>query len=180
MAAGKKATKRTYKKNYCAFCEQQFYKLARHIRAMHQDDVEEAAAVKVGGEVEKQKMSQLLAKGNSRHNFAVLRGQSDGAIVPEKLTKFNAATVPCEFCEKFFSAKYINKHFKNCKSALGKTSTLADSCRLKVSAETISKELATLLATMRENETSKIVRTDSVIILLGNAMAKKWTFGTPT
>ncbi len=179
----------------CLFCERLVTNISKHLRNVHKAE-SRVAKIKAldpttkdtaEEKQEKRTKSKLLLddlrrEGDHNHNLNVMRekrGQlilvrrEAGAFIADNYT-------PCTACLGWFHATELRKHMKyRCSKRSGETSNPPRSKDLMYQSKslmrdtTVSKGLGEVLSSMREDEFTKIVKSDLLIKQLGDAWFQK-------
>ncbi|KAJ0066228.1 hypothetical protein NL108_004128 [Boleophthalmus pectinirostris] len=105
------------KRQYCLFCQKPFYKLARHLGAVHRNEREVALAfsLKKGSRKRKEMLSSLRNRGNFFHNSTVASSGVGELVVCRRPgeSKPPSDFVHCKVCQGLFARKTLWRHIKN-------------------------------------------------------------------
>lgn len=114
--------------NFCTFCHKRINsKISAHLFSKQHSDIVNVNEIRLLPKQSQERLVRLecLAnEGNFKHNVEVLR-ERNGSLVVARREKFAGDNddhghdpndfIPCEFCLKFFIAKYLWHHVRVCK-----------------------------------------------------------------
>ncbi|XP_050398339.1 uncharacterized protein LOC126816141 isoform X5 [Patella vulgata] len=176
------------KRQYCYYCRKPQSKLPRHLYKIHTTESEVRKIIQT---MDPHQKTNLLSKirnlGNHKHNCEVLR-KNEGCLIvayrPSNMTKVNPNDYcPCVHCYGYYMRKELWKHkcfFKtsskrkledddpneSTESHKIRKRVYRDSQLLKPALAGVSEALNDLLAPMKPDEISQIVKNDNIIIEL--------------
>ncbi|XP_029934175.1 uncharacterized protein LOC115378143 [Myripristis murdjan] len=170
------------KKNYCLYCEKPFVKITRHLKQKHSNkaEVAQALAHKQGSAMHNLLLSKVRNKGNYYHNCSVL-SSGKGQIIPKRQATYPSTArdyLPCKFCFAMYVKTDLWRHHKRCKLQVKEAGPLKRkiqaSCSLLLPMNTtISSELKNILEDMTYDAVTQVVKSDVLIISLGESMVLK-------
>ena len=148
--------------------------------AVHANEPEVEAAMKLtkNSKERREAFVRLLHDGDYSHNYHVLRCQS-GVLIPRyrKLECKADDLVACRFCKALYRKTLLSKHVHKCKQNPDKKESLkwGECARLgklmmPVGQGKFSALFQDVLARMRDDSVSRIVKGDSLIIMFGERM----------
>lgn len=170
------------KRNFCLYCEKPFAKITRHLKQKHSDKAEVARALahRQGSSMRDLLFSKVRNMGNYQHNCSVL-SSGKGQIIPKRqATHQTTATdyLPCKFCCAMYVRTDLWRHHKRCKLQVGQDRPMKRrvqaSCSLMLPMDTtISNGLKNILEDMTYDPVTQVVKSDVLIISLGERMFLK-------
>ncbi|XP_056432890.1 uncharacterized protein LOC130371215 isoform X1 [Gadus chalcogrammus] len=170
------------KKNYCFYCEKPFAKITRHLKQKHSEEVEVAKALahRQGSTMHILLLGKIRNMGNYNHNCSVL-SSGNGQIIPKRQATYpTTATdyLPCKFCFAMYVRKDLWRHHKRCKLQVESNGPVKrkvqTSCSLMLPMDTtISSGLKEILQDMTYDIVTQVVKSDYLILSLGDRMFLK-------
>lgn len=170
------------KKNFCLYCEKPYAKITRHLIQKHSREVEVAKALscKQGSAKRNLFLTKVRNMGNYHHNSSVL-SSGKGEIIPKRqATSVSTATdyLPCKFCFAMYIKTDLWRHHKRCKLQVkdnmpGKRKVQASCSLLLPMDSTISSGLQKIIEDMTYDDITQVVKSDSLILSLGERMFLK-------
>ena len=170
------------KKNYCLYCEKPFSKITRHLKQKHSDKVEvaEALAHRQGSTMHILLLGKIRNMGNYHHNCSVL-SSGNGQIVPKRQATYQTTAtdyLPCKFCFAMYVRTDLWRHHKRCKLQVKSDGPVQRkvqaSCSLMLPMDTtISSGLKDILQGMTYDSVTQVVKSDYLILSLGERMFLK-------
>lgn len=171
------------KQNCCFYCRKMQSKIARHLGTIHRNepDVKKFLDLPPNNLERKRIIETIRRNGNFIYNTN--NNVNDGKLVvcrrPRKDKPKNAKDyTACAKCKGFFAKTTIRRHFKRC---TGYSSTHHRSVMVMgravigrinpVAEETLRKVVFPVL---REDEITRIIRYDELIIMYGNRLCRKY------
>lgn len=178
-----KSNAKATKRNYCFFCLKLQTQLPRHLETVHRNEAEvKKFAILAKGNPERKNIIDIIRRnGNSKFN--INSEVNNGKLIVcrrsnEKHNKFATDFITCGKCKGFFSRKTIRHHSRNCyKKDFSKNKCIMVmdrkvTCRLHhLANETLKK---TVFPVMREDEVTRIIRYDELLILYANKLCVKY------
>ncbi|KAK3104010.1 hypothetical protein FSP39_023652 [Pinctada imbricata] len=166
------------KKHACLFCGKVMAEISRHLRIIHSEEAAVSHILKHPKHSKERKILwlELVNKGDFSHNLKVL-DKGEGMLIPKKRCKIKyedfKKLVPCQWCKAFYVKSDLYKHSKTC-VAKGKGTVknhVRDSMML-LPGRKCSKDLErNVLCTMRDDEITKIVKSDERILQYGERIS---------
>ena len=154
------------KKHYCVYCGKCQQQIIRHIETKHSREPEVKALGKVHS-AERAKLTKILKyKGNFVNNIKVLRDDSGSIIVVRRPSDEEDPSkyYPCTECYGFFSKFELYRHSCVATRNIKEKHLLRDSKTMLASAiNTPNPDLAKVIASMRDDEITQVVKNDSLI-----------------
>lgn len=182
MSSNKEHQRIYDKKNYCLYCEKPFAKLTRHLKQKHADKVGVAKALahRQGSTQHRLLLEKIRNMGNYHHNCSVL-SSGNGLIIPKRqATYLSSATdyLPCKFCFAMYVRTDLWRHHKRCKLQVKndgpvKRKVQASSSLMLPLDTTISTGLKEILQDMTYDIVTQVVKSDDLILSLGERMFLK-------
>ncbi|XP_058499252.1 uncharacterized protein LOC131468730 [Solea solea] len=171
------------KKNFCLYCERPFAKITRHLMQKHRNkaEVAEAFVHKQGSAMRNLLLGKIRNMGNYNHNCLVL-SSGKGQIIPKRqATHRTIATdyLPCRFCCAMYLKTDLWRHHKHCKLQVEKDRPLKRGVQARCSLmlplmdKTVSNRLKNILEDMTRDSVTDLVKSDALIISLGERMFPK-------
>lgn len=158
------------KRFYCLYCKKPQAKIARHLKSQHSNELDVAEMLSKHGKEKELKLLKLRNQGNHQHNCDVLRS-GNGILIVAYRPKFHVSPSeygPCEYCFGYYVRRHLWKHNCPLKPHLkGKKSNgrKALSCKLLLPpAKGVSSELNAILASLKEDHASLVIKNDSLIL----------------
>ena len=177
--SGKKAKTKV---NYCNFCDTQQTHIARHLKCVHDDEVEvaEALAHPIGSRERRRLFLKIANKGNKNHNVEVLKKQ-DGILVPRRQPP-NKQPVEayrfCVHCDGLYLRKELFRHEKNC--LFKKTNSTSTGRNIQSNAlllmpipDDVSDEFWKIILEMKNDDVTAVVKKEPLIRKLGEKLFKR-------
>lgn len=178
-----KSNVKATKQNYCCFCLKLQTQLARHLETIHRNESEvKKFSVLPKGNPERKKIINIIRK-NGNFKFNTMSEANKGKLIVcrrpnEKYDKPAADFIACAKCKDFFSKKTIRHHSRACLQQnfsrnrcimiMGREVI----CRIHhLASETLKK---TVFPVMKEDEVTRIVRYDELLILYANKLCIKY------
>ena len=171
------------KEHSCVFCGKMQKQLARHLENVHRNepDVKKFAALPKNN-TERKKIIEILRK-NGDFKFNTNSELNNGQLIVcrrpnEKYSKTAKDFTACAKCRNFLSKSTIRHHSRKCFSKdfkkdkcimiMGRKVT----CRLHSTANEIVRKM--IFPVMRDDEVTRIIRYDKLLILYANKMSIKY------
>lgn len=182
-----KEGKRVYNKHQaCYYCGQLKTKISKHLLVCHCDETEVAqiAALPRNSKERQIKFELLRNKGNYYHNIKVLN-TSEGELIlvrrPGDKDIFDQEDYgPCPYCLGFFKRNDLWKHTKYLCHGKDCEETTISAGQIKLESDLLldkgsgaSAYVKEVLATMKDDDITMIVKNDPLIIQLGNREGRK-------
>ena len=175
---------KNYKIRHCLFCQQGIQQqIIRHLERKHKDEpeVKILMALPSGSKERKEMCNKLHNEGNFQHNMEVLEKQ-EGVLLVTRRSKKNTNTfkdyLPCTHCLGFYNKDDISRHCKSTCKFRGPTMTKS---AVKLGKEvvaihmgTTSKEFASLLAKMKNEEYVETIQADSLLKSYAQTLIDKY------
>nr|XP_055059767.1 uncharacterized protein LOC129443291 isoform X2 [Misgurnus anguillicaudatus] len=176
------------KKNYCYVCKKPQSKIARHLKKHQSSEPEIAAAYLLPKHSKDRKrlLEKLRNKGNYEHNQKVMANKSGPLKVRRRPVrseiKLSAKTyVHCIYCKGLFVRKDLWRHTRRCPSKSSSESKATGRAKVLVLADitestfsqAISPEVWKILAKMKNDDVSSVVRNDFLILQLSQCLYNK-------
>ena len=159
------------KKSYCFFCQKPQAKLWRHMSKQHQTEKEVEEIENASAKAKKNLVQRLRNMGNHLHNVDVLKANCGVLVVnyrPKKKTN-PKEYAPCQHCYAYLVRSEIWRH--RCPFRGDKKQRQAKSSKLLLPPPTgASVSLGKVLASSRDDEISRIIKSDWLIIKLGEKL----------
>ncbi|XP_057187527.1 uncharacterized protein LOC130552880 isoform X2 [Triplophysa rosa] len=172
-------------KNYCYVCKKPQSKIARHFQK-HQDtetEIAAAFALPKHSKDRKRLLEKLRNRGNYEHNQEVMTNKNGPLKVRRRPVRSEIGLrtetyVHCVYCRGLFVRKELWRHTRRCPSkifseseATGKANVLvlADIAESTFS-QAISPEVCEMLADMKNDDISSVVRNDFLILQLSQCL----------
>eukprot|EP00057_Strongylocentrotus_purpuratus_P015041 XP_011669515.1 PREDICTED: uncharacterized protein LOC100890715 isoform X2 [Strongylocentrotus purpuratus] len=184
-----KEGKRVYNKHQaCYYCGQLKTKISKHLLVCHCDETEVAhiAALPRNSKERQIEFELLRNKGNYYHNIKVLN-TSEGELIlvrrPGDKDIFDQEDYgPCPYCLGFFKRNDLWKHTKYLCHGKDCEETTISAGQIKLESDLLldkgsgaSAYVKEVLATMKDDDITMIVKNDPLIIQLGNREGRKCT-----
>lgn len=172
------------KKHYCLFCFKPFSKIARHLEAKHKDKVEVARAISYPKRSKQRRiqLDLLRNKGNRCHNTEVLK-ERKGMVIPCQLSSSPATPsdyMHCVNCNAYLKRKSLWRHMQRCQLSRkikgkkpGKTRVQALCMYSEPVPENVNSRFWKMVLEMHEDDITKIVRKENIILKLGQHLFSK-------
>lgn len=177
-----KVQKNRYKKKqYCAYCQKPYSKIARHLEFVHRNEFEVAKAFSFDKKSKERRVRLRLLKsrGNFAHNAAVSK-TGNGEMVACRRPKEVKSTYDfthCIHCQGLYNRKTLWRHIRTCpQNPKYESRTIGQKRVQSINSLTlpppvdVSKSLWTIACEMVNDEVSNVVRNDRYILLLGEQM----------
>lgn len=181
--------KRKWDKKFCCpFCQITVSKLPRHMFNCHSKEREIAFIMSLNKNTKERKtlLQELQNRGTFIRNKKIIK-EGEGLIIPKRrlhgeLRKKLEDYSPCTHCFQMFSKTYLHRHVKKCSFIQTKTdsvikrnrSLIANSVLMLPIGQTVSNRFKTcILSKMMDDEVFKIIRSDQLILLFGEAEFKR-------
>lgn len=171
------------KQNYCIFCSKLQKQLARHLETIHRNEPDvKKFAVLPKKNLEWKKIIDMLRK-NGNFKFNTNSELNNGQLIVcrrpnEKYNKAAKNFIACAKCKGFFVKSTIRHHSRNCfetKFATNRYIMVMGrkiACRIHSSANTVLRK--TVFPIMREDEVTRVIRYDELLILYANKLCIKF------
>ncbi|ELT93915.1 hypothetical protein CAPTEDRAFT_194218 [Capitella teleta] len=160
------------KKNFCFFCNKPQSKIWRHMQSQHSNESEVQVIESLSAKKErKNKIMKLRNLGNHIHNCQVLKKNSGTLIVyyrPRGKVD-NKEYIPCEYCYGYFVRSELWRHKCSFKPS-EKKRVVATSYLLLPAPTGASAALSGVLASSRRDDISRILKSDHLILQLGEQL----------
>ncbi|ELT95806.1 hypothetical protein CAPTEDRAFT_195253 [Capitella teleta] len=160
------------KKNFCFFCNKPQSKIWRHMQSQHSNESEVQVIESLSAKKErKNKIMKLRNLGNHIHNCQVLKKNSGTLIVyyrPRGKVD-NKEYIPCEYCYGYFVRSELWRHKCSFKPS-EKKRVVATSYLLLPAPTGASAALSGVLASSRRDDISQILKSDHLILQLGEQL----------
>ncbi|XP_067214617.1 uncharacterized protein [Linepithema humile] len=175
--------KTSRKKSYCIFCTKLQSQFARHLEKVHcnEPDVKKFSVLPKGNPERKKIIETLRKNGNFKFNTD--SKLNDGQLIVcrrpnEKRNKCATDFIACAKCKGFFAKSTIRHHSRKCfKKDFKKNKCIMVlgrkiSSRLHTSANSILRK--TVFPVMREDEVTRLIRYDELLIIYANNLCIKY------
>lgn len=171
------------KRHFCMFCHTLQTKFARHLQNKHkmEDAVKEFSSLEVKSRMRAKLINALRTKGDLMYNTSTKYNINNNLIVVRRpaLNKHRDAShfKPCGRCGGMYSLLSLSHHYRICEinRIKGSRDTLINS---KKRCLFVTKACSTLkneiLPVLRDDEISKTIITDGLIIAFGNRLCQKY------
>nr|XP_046195725.1 cardiomyopathy-associated protein 5-like [Oncorhynchus gorbuscha] len=179
------ADSRRSKKRCCRYCGKAYVKIARHVRIVHRDEVDEAKAFSFRKKSRQRKVLRLLnKKGGFVRNAAVARrgsGEMASCSRPKVLGSTPCYT-HCLHCQGLYIRESLRKHVRYCplnpkaeKPKPGPKMRIQSAMAFKMCAQPdyVSTGLWKIVCGMNSDRVSFVVRNDKCILLMGEELYNK-------
>jgi hypothetical protein len=157
-------------------------KLPRHLITVHKNEKEVIAyAGAPNAKIKSRLLTKLRNIGSHRHNQQVIQTGKGRLSVKYRTSKKTSETnyVVCEHCYGYFAKRKLWKHIARCSlnpgSAAKNERHVEKGKFLKPCPTTCSENLRALLASMACDDISRIVKTDPLILKLGEKLLLRQT-----
>ncbi|XP_078790071.1 uncharacterized protein LOC105358446 isoform X3 [Oryzias latipes] len=184
-ACQKRGGKRVYdKKHYCLYCNKPYAKMARHLERAHINkcDVAKALSFPKGSRERKKHLDFIRNKGNFAHNAAVMEAGS-GKLVASKRPSAEIQGkdfMHCAYCQGLYKRNVLWRHVGTCSLKPGTVTKKPGKNRVQALCaftgpvpSHISKHLWKVISAMNPDEITNIIKSDTVIIDLGQHLLNK-------
>lgn len=172
------------KRNYCFFCMKSQSQLARHLETVHRNehDVKKFAVLPKNNPERKKIIDAIRKNGNFKFNTN--SNFNNGELIVcrrpnEKYNKGSTDFVACIKCKGFFAKSTIRHHSRKClKQNFKRNKTIMVMGRKitgrihQLANETVRK---IVFPVMREDDVTRIIRYDELLILYANKLCTKYT-----
>ena len=161
------------KKHVCFYCEISQAKLPRHLQSAHSDE----SAVKdwmdeTDSKLKTAKLTKIRNLGNHINNCKVLEeGKGELLVKYRPVESVDPAEfVPCPTCYGYFTKKFLWKHtcpLQSKQSYAGKKKRgdrVRNGSMLLPSPSDVHSEVAELLSTLKNDNVSRVIKSDSLIL----------------
>ncbi|XP_067207109.1 uncharacterized protein [Linepithema humile] len=171
------------KKNCCFYCRKMQSKIARHLATVHRNEPEVKKFLDLKPKnLERRRIIETISRnGNFIHNTN--SNVNDGKLLvcrrPRENSKKTAKDyTACGKCKGFFVKSSIRRHFHRCtgrsskqqrsvmvmgRAIIGRINPIAEETLRKV-----------VFPALREDETTRIIRYDELVIMFGNRLCRKY------
>ncbi|XP_056256201.1 uncharacterized protein LOC130184300 isoform X2 [Seriola aureovittata] len=169
-------------KNYCYVCGKAQSKISRHLFTHRKEEAEiaEVLALRRKSKARKKLLQKLRNRGNYKHNQEVLKTQCGELKVNRRKSNMppTAKTfAPCIYCKGMYGRKEMWRHMRRCPSKkfsppTGRKTKILTLVAASVSADPqeIPSEVRKLLKTLKKDEVSSVVWSDSYILQLAQCL----------
>lgn len=171
------------KRNCCYYCKKLQSKIARHLETVHSNEEEvRKFSVLPKGNSERRKIIETIRR-NGNFQFNTKKEVNNGELIvcrrPNKEWHKTASDfLPCGKCKGFFSKTSLRHHFRRCtgrNSKHSKSIMVLGRTIVARTHETANKILRTIVfPVLREDEITRAIRYDQLIILYGNKLCLKY------
>jgi hypothetical protein len=176
----------------CLFCHKLLkQKIKRHLVAVHAREPEIVELSHITSESERSLgYSRLVSRGNFVHNVKVLE-KGEGTLIVGRRTNRQVAVsdyLPCIYCQTLYISRDLSRHVKNCKMKPQNNNTGSDKKVKHIAAQArmllegamkqkyrpITEQFQDeIIATMRCDELTDLVKQDELILQVGSAMHRR-------
>ncbi|XP_052367716.1 cardiomyopathy-associated protein 5-like isoform X2 [Oncorhynchus keta] len=176
---------RRSKKRCCRYCGKAYVKIARHLRIVHRDEVDEVKAFSFRKKSRERKVLSLLnKKGGFVRNAAVAR-RGSGEMASCSRPKVPGSTrryTHCLHCQGLYIRKSLRKHIRYCplnpkaeKPKPGPKMRIQSAMAFKMCPQPdyVSTGLWKIVCGMKSGRVSFVVRNDKCILLMGEELYNK-------
>ncbi|KAK7501253.1 hypothetical protein BaRGS_00007378 [Batillaria attramentaria] len=168
------------KKHSCKYCKKLVLKMSTHMMTVHDKEPEVAKilAMDKGCKQRRQAWIALQDEGDYLYNVSVLEKRS-GTIIPKYRTKTGKVEdmIACCFCRGLYQRKLVSVHTKHChkkpstagphrKGEAAKMGRLMLPVPLDVESSFFHK----VIAKLRDDEISRIIKSDSLLLKYGTRL----------
>jgi len=172
------------KKHYCLFCDRSSTNLTKHLLNVHDSEkfFQDVLRMPKNSKERKHMLEQIRNMGDYKHNCDV-RSKGEGEIIPWRSPPEPVPAsdfVPCPDCFAFFQHTHLWRHHRECTfcTRAGRQHAFRS---LKVEAELLlpsnkemSRRLREIMASMRKDQFSLIMKNDTTIIKYGEKLVQKY------
>jgi len=171
-----KTAKDGHKQHFCFLCGARDYKLPRHFKRYHEEDIEvkKMFSKPIGSKERRDILKLLYRKGDYEANLKALKdGGRNVAVVRRRKGESVNDFIPCPYCFGFFSAIHLSKHGQTCfnKSNMVSMGSILTSGRVLLSSSINNGKYqqvhGQLFSRMREDDALLIIRNDGFLLLYG-------------
>lgn len=171
------------KANFCLYCHTKQQKIARHLESKHKEEEEVKKFILLPkGTIERK---EIIGKIRKQGNFLFNTDENfnDGELIVSRRPKDAANKSAKDFracanCKAFFSKQTLKKHFNTCTGMNNKSHRLATLLSKKITGRIHSKASLSvknyLFPPLRDDNVSRIIRYDELIIIFANKMVEKY------
>ncbi|XP_071647548.1 uncharacterized protein [Temnothorax longispinosus] len=171
------------KHNYCYFCLKLQTQISRHLETVHRNEPEvKKFAVLPKGNPERKKIIDIIRK-NGNFKFNTMSENNNGKLIVcrrpnAKYNKSATDFIACAKCKGFFAKTTIRHHSRSClKTDFSKNRCIMImgrkvTCRIHHLANDTLKKI--VFPVMREDEVTRIIRYDELLILYANKLCIKY------
>ncbi|XP_043270113.1 uncharacterized protein [Venturia canescens] len=163
------------------YCKKMQTVISRHLERVHRDEpeVKKFSVLKKGTYERKQIIETLKNQGNNMYNTDKRYNQTGELLVSRRPRERRVATEyrTCHNCKGYFSKKAIRRHFQRCvgSSSKHKRHNIILSRRIEGRLhEDACERFVRIFSVLREDEITRLVRYDELLIKFGNAMCDKY------
>lgn len=170
------------KQNYCIFCKKLQSQLARHLETVHRDESEvKKFAMLPKKHPERLKIIEVIRK-NGNFQFNTQAEFNTGQLIVSRRSNKNynkTATdfIACAKCKGFFAKSTIRHHSRVCfNKNFRKNRNMIMGRKITGRLHPIASEIfrKTVFPVMREDDVTRIVRYDELLITYVNKICKKY------
>ncbi|XP_028809080.1 uncharacterized protein LOC114763505 [Denticeps clupeoides] len=186
-SSAEKSTRRprSYKKQYCLYCQKPYVKIARHLQFVHkkEPEVAEAFGCKKNSNERKRILNLLRNRGNFVHNTLVAQSRT-GTVVARKQPRTQRASddfLHCMHCKGLFLRTCLWKHVRKCQHRpRGGQAAPGGKCRVQALAAFcnpvpfhVGRDIWKIACEMKHDEITRAVKADRSILLFGEHLQRK-------
>lgn len=157
------------KKHFCVFCGKPQSKLRRHLMSQHQDQREMIPLINASPNSKKEELAKLRNAGNHLHNINTMK-QGVGTVVVRRRKRKETTVdsfVPCLKCMGWFAKKDLWRHLCVVKDDNTPHRQLVKKGKMLLPQTSDNDLYNEIMASLRNDRISAIVKTDDTIKLLG-------------
>ena len=167
------------KKHSCKYCTNLVTKMSSHLQRCHSDETEVAQvlAMRKGSQERRRAWLKMLNEGDYKHNYAALEN-GVGTLIPKYRSKNKTVedVVICSHCNGLYKTTLLYLHVKRCamrnstmKRERG-TPASDDKLLMPMPNHIAGEFYKQIIQPMRQEDISRLVQNDSLIILYGERM----------
>jgi hypothetical protein len=173
--------KKKYDKQFkCLYCNCFETKLARHLERKHKAESAVSDYLKStspGTKERKEAVAAIRKKAHFEHNKQVV-AEGEGVFLVERRSSENRYSpkdyFPCPECLGFYHRKSLSMHMKTCGSGCTSTKAVKVFYQMFASPSCSSDRFHSVLAVMIEDEISRVVKADALIMKFGRQLYESY------
>lgn len=171
------------KANFCIFCHTKQMKISRHLELKHKNEEEVKKFINLPkGNLERRKLIDVIRK-QGNYLFNTDKNFNDGELIVCRRPKNNEQKTAYEYkacgkCKAYFSKNSIRAHFSKCAKISSTKNRVVKIMSNRVmgrihqkACEVVRKQL---FPPLREDEVTRTVRYDELVIVYANKMVEKY------
>lgn len=174
------------KKYFCPYCKTLQSKFPRHLERIHKNepDVKKFMGLPLKNPERRKIIDTLRNYGNFLYNTQKVYNKGDILVSRRPQAKYKRTVdhfMPCPSCKGYYSKLTLRLHFARCnkkpRHGQREINILSRKIVGKIHSKASDKLRFDIFPVLREDNITRLIRYDQLIILYGNKLCRKYTYG---